>query len=206
MAESTTATGTSLGWLAQVTLQLEQPPPQRLPPSEARAASVLVPLWVEAGELWTLLVKRAETLRHHRNQYAFPGGGREAGEDAWAAALREAEEELGLPPAKVLKLGQLDEQATPSGFRIVPCVGALPAPKPGQVIVPHPDPGEIAEVFALPVKSFADPQLVEDREVKIDGAKRVIRIYLVNGRQIWGMTARVLQNLLDRLSGPHDWV
>lgn len=181
-------------WLLEVRSRLSSPPPKRLPPSEARPAAVLVPLFVDAGELWTVLTKRTDHLPTHRGQIAFPGGGREIGEDPWAAALRETHEEVGLEPGRVFRLGELDETGSPVGFRVVPCVGAVPYPFEAK-----PNDGEIAEVFALPLTAFSDPDLVEEREVKIDGAKRNLLIYHVGRHQIWGLTARILENLLTRL-------
>ena len=151
-------------------------------------------LFVEAGQLWTVLTKRADHLPNHRSQIAFPGGGRETGEDTWTTALRESEEEIGLDPKSVVRLGQLDEVWTPSGFHTIPCVGAVPYPVD---LTPNED--EIAETFSLPLLEFANPRLVEDRPVVVNGTERMLRIYHVGGRQIWGMTARVLQNLLERL-------
>lgn len=180
-------------WILALRERLSSPP-RRLPPSELRQASVLVPLYVDAGELWTVLTKRTDTLPSHRSQIAFPGGGRELKEDPWAAALRETEEEIGLDPRVVLKLGELDEVESPAGFRVIPCVGAIPYPykvKPSEA--------EIAEVFSLPLSAFANPRLVEEREVVINGMKRNLLIYHVGSRQIWGLTARILQNLLVRV-------
>jgi len=181
-------------WIQEVRHRLASPAPSRLPASEARQAAVLVPLFVQAGELWTLLTRRAETLPHHRGQVAFPGGGRETGEDLWAAALRESEEEIGLAHQAVLRLGELDELATPSGFRIVPCVGAIPS-----TFEARPNPSEIEEVFAAPISALANPGLIEDREVLINGRRRTLRIYHVGRHKVWGVTARILQNLLTRL-------
>jgi len=178
--------------------RLASPPPRRLPArspvGETRQAAILVPLYVDAGELWTVLTRRSEALPHHKGQIAFPGGGRELGEEPWAAALREANEELGIEPRGVLQLGQLDEAETPSGFRIMPCVGAVPFPLHTQ-----PSAEEIAEVFAVPLSALTNSPLVEECEVLLDGRRRALRIYHVGGRQIWGLTARVLQNLLARL-------
>ena len=180
-------------WILQMRDRLASPPPRRLSPSELRQAAVLVPLYVDAGELWTVLTKRTDTLPSHRGQIAFPGGGREVGEDAWAAALREAHEEVGIDSARVLRLGELDEGETPAGFRIIPCVGAIPYPYEAR-----PNEAEIAEVFSLPLTAFANPRLVEERTVEVDGRRRQIRIYHVGSRQVWGLTARILQNLLVR--------
>jgi 8-oxo-dGTP pyrophosphatase MutT (NUDIX family) len=181
-------------WIFELRRRLSTPPPRRLPVSEVRQAAVLVPLYVENGELWTLLTKRAETLPHHRGQIAFPGGGHEIGEDPWDAALRETQEELGVEPTQVIRIGELDEASTPSGFQIVPCVGAVPFPLETSI-----NEAEIAEVFAVPLLAFTDFRMVEDRLVKIDGVERTIRVYHLGKRQVWGLTARIVQNLLQRL-------
>jgi 8-oxo-dGTP pyrophosphatase MutT (NUDIX family) len=181
-------------WFKQVSERLATPPPMRLAARDLREAAVLVPLYVDAGELWVVLTKRTDSLPSHKGQIAFPGGGRELGEDAWTAALRETHEEIGIAPQRVLKLGQLDEADIPSGFRVLPCVGALPFP-----FETVPNPQEIAEVFAIPLSEFASPGLVEERRVRLDGRERMLRIYHIGGRQIWGATARILQNLLQRL-------
>lgn len=182
-------------WILQVRQQLASPPPGRLAPKEARQAAVLVPLYVDAGQLWTVLTRRTEDLPHHRGQIAFPGGGREIGEGAWDAALRETQEEVGLEPKRVLRLGELDEAETPSGFRIIPCVGAVPFP-----LEMTANEAEIAEIFSVPLLAFTDVRMTEDREVTINGTKRTLRVYHVaGGRQVWGLTARLIQNLLHRL-------
>ncbi len=181
-------------WIIDVRARLNHPVGRRLPPSDARPAAVLVPLYVNAGELWTLLARRSEDLPHHQGQIAFPGGSIEAGEEPWDAALREAQEEIGLDPAKVLRLGQLDETETPTGFRITPCVGAVPYP-----VETEPDGREIEEIFAVPITAFADPRTVEDRLVTVDGEELWLRIYHVGSRHVWGLTARIVQHLLERL-------
>jgi len=181
-------------WITEVRDRLASPPPRRLLPSDLRQAAVLVPIYVDAGELWTVLTKRADNLPSHRGQVAFAGGGREFKEDPWAAATREAHEEIGLNPATVLELGALDEEESPAGFRVIPCVGAIPFSFKAE-----PNAAEIAEVFSLPLSAFADPKLVEERPVNFDGVVRDLRIYHIGRRQIWGLTARILQNLLIRL-------
>jgi 8-oxo-dGTP pyrophosphatase MutT (NUDIX family) len=181
-------------WIVDVRRRLESPPPQRLPLGETRRAAVLVPLYVDAGALWVLLTRRADDLPHHRSQVAFPGGALEPGEEAWAAAVREAQEEIGLDATKVLPLGTLDEEPTPSGYHVLPCVGAVPYP-----LATRAADGEVAEVFSLPLLAVANPQLVERRGVLIDGVERELTIFHVAGRQIWGLTATILWNLLERL-------
>ncbi|RMH19200.1 MAG: CoA pyrophosphatase [Acidobacteria bacterium] len=182
-------------WISELRQRLQAPPPRRLPPADDRPAAVLVPLYVDAGELWTLLTRRSHDLPHHQGQIAFPGGGLKAGEEAWDGALREAQEEIGLDPKRVLRLGRLDEVATASsGYRITPCVGAVPYPIDTRL-----DPGEIDELFAVPVNALANPTVIEERPVTIDGRRHLMRVYHVGGRQVWGLTARIVQNLLARL-------
>jgi 8-oxo-dGTP pyrophosphatase MutT (NUDIX family) len=118
----------------------------------------------------------------------------EAGEGPWEAALREAEEEVGIAPGRVVRLGHLDEAETPTGFRIIPCVGAVPFPVETEI-----DRREIDEVFPVPIRAFADPTLVEERAVLVDGSERRIRLYHIGSRPVWGLTARIVQNLLVRL-------
>jgi 8-oxo-dGTP pyrophosphatase MutT (NUDIX family) len=181
-------------WIVELRSRLASPPPGRLPASDLRPAAVLVPLYVDAAELWTVLTKRSDTLPSHPSQIAFPGGSRDSGEDPWTAALREAHEEVGIEPKDVLRLGELDEVEVPSGFRIVPCAGAIPHPH--QLV---PSEAEIAEVIRLPLSAFTNPRLVEDRQVVYNGVRTNLRIYHVGSRQIWGVTAHILQNLLVRL-------
>lgn len=182
-------------WIQEVRRRLESPPPKRLPPpDDVRRAAVLVPLYVDAGELWTVLTRRSEDLPHHRSQIAFPGGALEGEETVWQGAAREAREEIGLPPEVILDLGRLDEAETGTGYRITPCVAAVP-----HQFDPEPDLQEIVEAFSVPLSAFANPRMVEDRPVTINGKEHVLRVYHVGNRQVWGLTARVLHNLLDRL-------
>ena len=186
-----------MSWIVEARARLASPPAHRVAGRAAaalRPAAVLVPLYVDAGELWTVLTRRTATLPSHPSQIAFAGGSLEAGEDPWTAALREANEELGLDPRQVVRLGELDEQGVPSGFRVVPCVGAIPRASPMTA-----NDAEIAEVFSLPLTAFASARLVEERPVVYDGVRRSLRIYHVGNRQIWGLTARILQDLLVRL-------
>jgi 8-oxo-dGTP pyrophosphatase MutT (NUDIX family) len=155
---------------------------------------VLVPLFVDAGQLWTLLTRRSETVPTHKGQVAFPGGGGEVGEDAWETALRETSEELGLDPGRVVKLGELDEIEAPSGYRIVPCVGAVPHP-----FQPRVNEAEIAEVFSLPLLAFSDLRVIEERPVKFDDLEVMVRVYHVGRHRVWGVTARIVQSLMQRL-------
>ena len=181
-------------WIVGLRKQLAEPPPLRLIAGERRPAAVLVPLFVRAGQLWVLLTRRSDDLPQHGGQVAFPGGGCEVGEDAWAAALRETYEEIGLPEEGVVRLGELDDLDTFSGFTIRPCVGAIPYPFATEV-----NEAEIAEVFEVPLMAFADVRLAEDRLVTVDGFDRMFRIYHVGRHRVWGLTATIVRNLMERL-------
>jgi len=185
---------TASSWIQEIRDRLASPSPRRSALGEGRQAAVLVPLYVDARELWTVLTRRSENLPTHKNQYAFPGGGLELGEDAWTGALRETHEEIGIEPKAVLPLGELDEVGSPAGFSIIPCVGAVPFPLKTEI-----NEAEIAEVFAVPLSAFANPRLIEDRPVIINGRERMLRVYHVGSRRIWGVTALILKNLLIRL-------
>lgn len=182
-------------WIQEMRSRLAIPPPGRLPHNEDRQAAVLVPLYVNAGELWTVLTRRSQELRHHSGQIGFPGGALESGEDLWQGALREAQEEIALDTVRVLQLGNLNEQRSSAGYRVVPCVGAVPFP----LEEVEADGGEIDDVFAVPLTACANPQWVEEREISLNDKPHWIRIYQVGRHQIWGMTARVIENLLQRL-------
>ncbi len=190
----------SSSWIIDLRSRLSTPPAGRLPPTDARRAAVLVPLYVDAGELWTVLTQRVPGATDSRRssgspaQIVFPGGGLKLDEEPWAAALRETEEAIGIERRKILHLGDLDETETPNGSRIVPCAGAVPFPLETEL-----NTDKIDDLFAVPIRAFANPTAIEDRAVLLDGEQRMLRIYHVGSRQIWGLTARILQNLLQRL-------
>ena len=128
------------------------PPDQKLTP-----AAVLVPLVDRADELTVLLTQRTEHLRDHAGQVSFPGGRIEPNDPSHeAAALREAEEEVGLPSDRVDLIGRLDRYVTRTGFEVVPVIGIVNPPFPIR-----PDPFEVAEVFEVPLRFLADPKTIK---------------------------------------------
>lgn len=162
-----------------------------------REAAVLVPIIRRASGDSVLLTRRAKTLRQHKNEISFPGGRRDE-EDASlaAAALREAHEEVGLPPASVELLGWLDDYPTLTGYRITPVVGIVTAP-----FTPAIDPGEVADVFELPFDHLFDEDRFE-RKSLVRGSIRVPFLELRYGDYaIWGATAGILWNLRTLVVG-----
>ncbi len=184
-------------WYLEVEQRLQARPVRRLREPGAKPAAVLVPLYVAEGQLWVLLTRRADHLLHHPGQYAFPGGMRDEGDsDEVATALREAQEELGIPQESVMVLGALDDLLTVTGFVISPVVGALPYPHQLQ-----PDPREVAAVVPVPYAVVANPLLVEEQELSWRGKKLRSPVLHYGAHRIWGATARILLDLVDHLSG-----
>jgi len=161
-----------------------------------RRAAVLVGLMDRGEDFGVLLTLRPETMSSHAGQVAFPGGRIEPGESALAAALREAQEEVGIDPASVRILGQGDTYLTGSGFAIAPFVGLLP---PDYVPVPHAI--EVADVFETPLSFLMDTANHQRHEREFRGALRAYYAMPHNGRYIWGATAGMIKSLHDRLYG-----
>ena len=171
--------------------------PGLTPPSAAlRPAAVLVPLidWPEG--MTVLLTQRTAHLSAHAGQISFPGGRIEADDaDPVAAALRETEEEVGLPRQHVSVVGRLDTYVTGTGFEITPIVGIV-AP-PYQLTI---DPYEVAEAFEVPLSYILDPRNHNRTERESAGRTRVFFVLPYEGRNIWGATAGMLVNLAEILN------
>lgn len=162
-----------------------------------RPAAVLCGLRERAGRLHVVLTRRAGHLRNHAGQVAFPGGCIDPTDaSARHAALREAEEEIGLPPSEVRVLGKLDEYITSSGFHVTPFVGII-APD----FRPIPDPGEVDLVFEPPLDFLMDPANQRRHHVMQNGRRLYYYAMPWNGHYIWGATAAMLKTLSDRLAG-----
>jgi 8-oxo-dGTP pyrophosphatase MutT (NUDIX family) len=158
-----------------------------------RPASVLLALLERPAGLTVLLTERAAHLRDHAGQISLPGGRLAAGETPTAAALREAQEEVGLAPATVAVLGSLDVLLTGTGFSITPVVGFVA----GADFTATPDPREVAEVFELPLELILDPTSIKIGYLERLGCR--FRTYeLQYGRyRIWGATAAILRNFQE---------
>jgi 8-oxo-dGTP pyrophosphatase MutT (NUDIX family) len=157
-------------------------------------AAVLVPV-VDRPEPTVILTERPHTMRKHPGQISFPGGRMEPGDDGpIAAALREAEEEIGLPPSAVDVIGEADRYRTITGFEVTPVVGVVP---PGLALSPHP--GEVAGMFEAPLHFLLDPSRQTVRTVEFQGRERSYYEILWQDRRIWGATAAMIVNLSRRL-------
>jgi 8-oxo-dGTP pyrophosphatase MutT (NUDIX family) len=160
-------------------------------------AAVLVGLVERPRGLSVILTRRSDALRSHTGQIALPGGRCEPGETPWAAAVREAHEEIGLEPALVSVAGLSTPYRTGTGFHVIPVVGFV-----AKGYEPRPNPDEVAEVFETPFGFLMDPASYEQREMETaDGVKRRFYAATWEDRTIWGATAGMLRALYDRLYG-----
>ncbi len=182
-------------------LTLEVPYPER-PPFEAprRKEAAVTALFSRshAGDWRLLLIRRTDTVATHKGQFAFPGGGRDAGETLEQTALRELEEELGIAPSRVRLLGSLPELWTVSDYWVKPFVGLLEGE--GELRLQA---SEVQEAFFV---SWDHLQAEKNyrREFFERGPIRFpTHVYDFEGRRIWGATGAMIKNLLDRwlLSG-----
>jgi 8-oxo-dGTP pyrophosphatase MutT (NUDIX family) len=160
-----------------------------------RAAAVLVPLVDRPEGMSVLLTLRNSSLPHHAGQISFPGGRIEAG-DASAAdtALRETEEEIGLPRAGIEVVGRLDDYITGTGFLVAPIVGLI---RPPYTLAP--DPSEVEAVFEVPLAFFLDPANHRRESRMFNGVERRFYAMPYGDKYIWGATAAMLMNLYDLL-------
>jgi 8-oxo-dGTP pyrophosphatase MutT (NUDIX family) len=164
-----------------------------VPPGPLIRAAVLVPI-VDRGEAALVFAQRTDRVGHHKGQISFPGGRVDPGDaDDLAAALREANEEVGLDPARVEPLGLLDDQETfATQYVITPWVGLVHGP-----VVWQPDGEEIEKVIEVPVSALLDRGCLRVETWERDGIERDVYFYEYRDTTIWGATARILKTYLD---------
>lgn len=168
---------------------LKEREPKRLCLPGVTPAAVLVALFEADGEVRVWLLRRPAGLRTHAGQVALPGGKKDTGDATLVdTALREAEEEIGLPKAAVQILGLADEYVTVTRYSVTPVVGWLRAP-----FSPMPNPAEAARVFSAPFATFRDEGLI--RAIPFEAVRRLVRTYQVDGEVVWGATAAILGSL-----------
>lgn len=163
-----------------------------------RPAAVLVAIETGGAIPRVILTMRSSALRHHPGQIAFPGGKQDAGDASLhATALREAQEEIGIAPETVDILADLPRHETVTGFDVTPVLARVTAP-----FIPHINPGEVAEVFTVPLAHLLDPARFRVEQRRWKGTWR--RYYTVphGPYYIWGATARILRMMASMAAQP----
>ena len=172
-------------------------PPEVVPDENEplRRAAILCPIIERAHGLSVILTRRADNLRAHPGQISFPGGKIDSVDRSpLDAALREAEEEIGLLPQHVEVSGVLEPYATGTGFLVAPFVGFVD-PR----FRPVPDPDEVAEVFEAPLDFLMNQENHTRESYARDGERRHFYVMTVGEYRIWGATAGMLRVLSDRI-------
>ena len=160
-----------------------------------RAAAVLIPI-TDRAEPGVILTQRPTWLRSHAGQVAFPGGKvDDTDENSIFAALREAEEELNIPPTRVEVIGVADTYYSGSGYSIAPVVGIIPPDLDLQ-----PNPQEVEDWFEVPLAFLLDPANSIKKETNWNGQQRSYYDMQWGERRIWGVTAGIIANLVRRLA------
>lgn len=159
-------------------------------------AAVLFPIVLHENAPTVLLTQRTAHLRDHPGQISFPGGRVEAGDsDAIATALRETEEEIGLPRARVEVVGFLPEYRTSTGFSVTPVVGFVMPP-----FSVSPDAFEVESVFEVPLAFLLDAANHRRHSMEYLGRLRSFYAMPYGDRFIWGATAGMIRSLYDRIA------
>ena len=169
-----------------------------MPPSERNVAAAVLIAITDRAEPGVILTQRTDTLRRHAGQVAFPGGRVDPEDaDAVAAALREAHEEIALPPQAVRIVGETDRFRTGTGYDIVPVIGVVPPDLP--LVAAE---AEVAAVFEVPLAFLLDPANHCESAGSWEGRTR--RFYEIPwpDHRIWGATAGIIVNLSRRLAWP----
>jgi 8-oxo-dGTP pyrophosphatase MutT (NUDIX family) len=194
--EKSLVAATLLSFPYSVSTQRDMPMAQSFSP---KVASVLI-LFGYPGPC-ILYTRRTESVETHKGQMAFPGGHSEPHEldldGAAITALRETEEEVGIPREKIRVRGQLPPLVTPTGFLIRPIVGILAVPI--EDVILELDEAETAEAIWIPLTTLLGPGTYRREFYPVGKLKFPIDVYQVNQHRIWGATGSMTKNLLDRL-------
>jgi 8-oxo-dGTP pyrophosphatase MutT (NUDIX family) len=162
----------------------------------ATVAAVLIPIVAREEGLTVLFTQRTTHLKSHSGQVSFPGGRAEPGDaSAEFTALREAEEEIGVPAECVEILARLPDYHTRTGFRVTPVIGLLTPP-----LELAPDPREVEEIFEVPLAFLLDERNQQRRTREFQGQSVGFYVYEYQERTIWGATAGMLVNLYKMLA------
>ena len=178
--------------LAELRRLLTARPALEIVAPQYRRAAVLIPLIRDRDRWSVLFTRRAENLAAHSGQISFPGGAAEDGEPLDRAAVREAEEEVGIRPEEVEIIGRLDDLVTNSGYLVAPFAGVIH--KPARYVIQE---SEVVEAFEVPIDALLDPRKPEVRYVAFRNRQYPAYYYVHDQYEIWGLTGRMLKSFLD---------
>lgn len=166
--------------------------PQEIAGNGHKPAAVLIPIQERQDDDYLVLTKRADHLRTHKGQIAFPGGRVDPHDvDVIETALRECHEEIGIGPECVRILGRLDQFTAGYGLVVTPVVGVIPAHCEFRI-----DPAETTAVASMPIRSLMEPQNFTMDDDRSPGGHPSYHFY-VNGWDVWGVTARIIVQFLE---------
>lgn len=178
--------------LERLRVVLAQRPAVEIQAPQHRRACVLIPLIRNGGGWSILFTRRAENLASHSGQIAFPGGSVEPDETLEQAAVREADEEVGIPPRHVELIGRLDDVITHSGFLVAPFAGVIHEP-----VAYVMQEAEVAEIFDVPLEALLDVRNPAVQYVPFRDRRYPTYLYRYRDYEIWGLTGRMLKAFLD---------
>ena len=180
--------------LQRVKQALSQRQKSRVVDASRVSAAVLLPIYSKEGEYHILFTKRTESVKDHKGQISFPGGAYEEQDGTlFQTALRESDEEIGLPPETVELLGELDDLRTiGTSYVISPFVAAISWPYPLKLYA-----AEVEEIIEVPVSALLDKDCVRQGTEVLNGQAFTAYFYHYQGKIIWGATARILSQFLD---------
>jgi 8-oxo-dGTP pyrophosphatase MutT (NUDIX family) len=166
-------------------------------PGQPRIGSVLILLYCLADELHLVLTRRRDDMRSHAGQISFPGGKQEPEESLMTTALRETHEEIGITPNQLTLLGNLTPiYIMPSDFEVHPFVAWY---HNGQRPIFHPAPHEVAEIIETPLAHLLDPVARREEMWELRGQEFLIPFFAIGSHQVWGATAMMMSEFLERI-------
>ena len=174
-------------------------PTNRVGGDDLTPAAVMVLLYPKDGDYCVLLNKRSQEVEHHKGEISFPGGAADPEDrDPLDTALRETEEEMGIRRDDINVLGEMDEVATRSRFRVRVFAGTLRQAK-GHLYEFHPSVDEIAEIVEFPVNALRSPASIRVETHWQEGIPSTVYSYAHDKHLVFGATARILQQFLQLL-------
>lgn len=162
-----------------------------------RTGAVLLLLYARHNDIYLVLTKRRADLHNHAGQISFPGGRQDEAETLLATALRETEEEIGIPTTAVTTLGQLTTiYIPPSGFIVHPFVGWYQNGSEPEFM---PSVWEVDQIIEVPLKTLLDPETAVQEPWDFKGHKVIVPYFAIEEHKVWGATAIMLSEFVERL-------